>query len=70
MLVATPDEILWKGLELGGFDGRRQQKVKQKTGRLEDTFEASRDANSLPIAKRKLKRRTTTRVNRVAINIR
>ena len=67
MLVATPDEILWKGLELGGFDSRRQQKVKRET---EDTFEASRDANSLPIAKRKLKRRTTTRVNRVAINIR
>jgi hypothetical protein len=33
MLVATPDEILWKGLELGGFfDGHRQQKVKRKTG--------------------------------------
>jgi hypothetical protein len=31
MLVATPDEILRKGLELGGFDGRRQQKVKRKT---------------------------------------
>jgi hypothetical protein len=62
MLVATPDKILRKGLELGGFNSRRQQKVKHKT-RLSN-------ANSLPIAIRKLKRRTTTRVNRVAIIIR
>ncbi len=33
MLVATPDEILQKGLKLGGFDGRQQQIVKRKTGR-------------------------------------
>jgi hypothetical protein len=66
MLVATPDEILWKGLKLGGFDSHRQQKVSE----MEDTFEVLRDANSLLIAKRKLKRRATTRVNRVAINFR
>jgi hypothetical protein len=27
MLVATPDEIVQKGLRLGGFDSRQQQKV-------------------------------------------
>jgi hypothetical protein len=25
MLIATPDEILQKGLEMGGFNHRRQQ---------------------------------------------
>jgi hypothetical protein len=29
MLIATADEILRKGLEMGGFDLRRQQSVKQ-----------------------------------------
>jgi hypothetical protein len=28
MLIATADEILRKGLEMGGFDIRRQQSVK------------------------------------------
>jgi hypothetical protein len=31
MLIATPDEILWKGLEMGGFNHRRQQRVKRDT---------------------------------------
>jgi hypothetical protein len=31
MLIATPDEILWKGLEIGGFDRWRQQRVKRET---------------------------------------
>ena len=31
MLVVTADEILWKGLEMGGFDYRHQQKVRWET---------------------------------------
>ena len=31
MLIATPDEILRKGLEMGGFNHRRQQRVKRDT---------------------------------------
>jgi hypothetical protein len=31
MLIATPDEIIWKGLEMGGFNHRQQQRVKQDT---------------------------------------
>jgi hypothetical protein len=31
MLIATADEILRKGLEMGGFDLRRQQSVKRMT---------------------------------------
>jgi hypothetical protein len=37
MIIATPDEILQKGLELGGFGGRRQQKVKRPEARPEKT---------------------------------
>jgi hypothetical protein len=31
MLIATADEIVWKGLEMGGFDLQQQQSVKQMT---------------------------------------
>jgi hypothetical protein len=31
MLIATADEILQKGLEMGGFDLQRQQSVKRMT---------------------------------------
>jgi hypothetical protein len=31
MLIATADEILWKGLEMGGFNLRQQQSVKRMT---------------------------------------
>ncbi len=31
MLIATPDEMLQKGLEMGGFNHRRQQRVKWDT---------------------------------------
>jgi hypothetical protein len=31
LAIATPDEILWKGLEMGGLNHRRQQRV---TGHL------------------------------------
>jgi hypothetical protein len=31
MLIATADEILRKGLEMGGFNLRRQQSVKRTT---------------------------------------
>jgi hypothetical protein len=30
MLIATPDEILQKGLEMGGFNHRRQQIAQRK----------------------------------------
>ncbi len=30
MLIATPDEILWKGLEMGRFNHRRQQSAQRK----------------------------------------
>jgi hypothetical protein len=31
MLIATPDEILQEGLEIGGFNGQQQQRVKRNT---------------------------------------
>jgi hypothetical protein len=31
MLIGTPDEILWKGLENGVFDHWLQQRVKRET---------------------------------------
>jgi hypothetical protein len=54
MLVATSDEILWKGLKLGGFEGHRGRQPAESE--MEDTFEASRNANSLPIAKKAAKK--------------
>jgi hypothetical protein len=30
MLIATPDEILWKGLEMGAFNHRWQQSAQHK----------------------------------------
>jgi hypothetical protein len=29
MLIATPDEILQEGLEIGGFNRQQQQRVKR-----------------------------------------
>jgi hypothetical protein len=50
MLIATADEILRKGLEMGGFDLRRQQSVKQANDLFETRFRALYGSNPIVYA--------------------